>query len=865
MKAALHSIRACVCLSFFLGSISLSPQPSLATTLTVGISDLGSVTSIAPDGQPDGVMGDLLSEIARQEDWTLTTEPCEWPDCMRKLQAGEIDLLPAVALTPDRMAFLSYNQTPVLQTWTQVYARPDTNIRTIEDLNGQRVTILSGSIQYRYLETLLRSLGARARLIPSDTLNEGFQLVQAGQADAVAADFISGSSASEKYHLEATPIIFLPSGLYFAAPKGRHADVLQMIDHYLSTWKADPESIYYRILSRWNSPGVRSVESVMHRYGTQFVIAASLTALLALITAGLVYSQSRRRIRRMQTAGRHLATVLDRTSDLICIEDRDRHGRYANSPYRDFFGLPVSPPRPAPDLSRISPSIETHGITEADLPALMRGKTLVTREQRVSARTGRTHTFHVFKTALPARVDAERMFCTLRTDITALDQARDLAHHHASHDPLTDLPNRILLQDQLKQLLLGTQPEKGCSAVLVLDLDGFKKINDSHGHAIGDQILREVARRLRAHTPERDRVSRISGDEFMVLLTQLDTDPSAGTHEALRIAERLRLALFSTPMALGRQTSVVTASIGLVMLRIGSTTVGDVIREADLAMQRAKHRGGNQIVLYDFTLQTELEQRLWMEKDLTMALNTRQLVMYSQPQYARDGRMTGMELLVRWTHPDRGPIPPALFVPLAEATSLINHLTAWSLDVACQALLELQGLGEIYPLSINLSPKVLMDPGFGETVRNLLKRTGAPGNRLIFEITEGIWIQDVEVTARRMRELNHLGIRFSVDDFGTGYSNLSSLMRLPISELKIDESLIRNLPDDPDSIAIARLILAMASQLDFWVVAEGVENEPQADFLARHGCDAMQGYLLAHPMPIADWLNTVRSRRAGSS
>ncbi len=455
------------------------------------------------------------------------------------------------------------------------------------------------------------------------------------------------------------------------------------------------------------------------------------------------------------------------------------------------------------------------------------------------------------------------MYCTILTDITARLQAEDLARHNAFHDPLTGLPNRILLLDRLEQTLPGGRLEAGGGAVLILDLDDFKKLNDSRSHTTGDHMLREVARRLRTHTLDRDMVSRVSGDEFMVLLTQLGADLDTGAHWALKIAERLRLVLASTPLEPGEQACVFTASIGLTLLHAGGTTASDAIREADLAMQRAKQQGGNQTVFYDHTLQTDFEQRLWMEKDLTLALNTSQLAMHIQPQYARDGRITGAELLARWTHPDQGPISPALFVPLAEETSLINHLTYWSLGVACQALLDLQHLDETYPISINISPKYLMDPGFGDIVRGMLKRTGAPGNRLIFEITEGVWIQDVEATARRMRELNRLGIRFSIDDFGTGYSNLSSLMRLPIFELKIDKSLIINLPGDTDSIAIARLILAMAAQLNFWVVAEGVEDEPQADFLARHGCDAMQGYLLARPMPIHDWLGAARRRREG--
>ncbi|CDM22969.1 diguanylate cyclase / phosphodiesterase [Castellaniella defragrans 65Phen] len=862
MKASFRSVSARACLFFLLGSACLAPHPSRATTLTIGVSDMGPLLSAAPNGQPDGVLGNLLSEIARREGWTLKTELCEWQDCLRRLREGKLDLLPAVSLTSDRAAFFDFHQTPVLQTWTRIYVRKGEDIHAIQDLNGLRLAALAGSVEYGYLETMLPGLGVRPRLVPVDSLIQGFQLAQAGRADAVASDFFYGNATAAQYGLAATPIILLPSGIYYAAPKGRNADVLRAIERHLGAWKADSDSVYYRILTRWDNAKMRPADAAAQPgYGPEVLAAAVLAALAALAYAAYVRCRARREGRRLRTAGHRLAVVLDHIDDLICIEDGDRRCRYANRPFREFSGLPAAPPAAALDPRQAPGPVRADGIAAADLAALKRGETLVAQERRPSARTGRVHTFRSVKMPLYDPAGATDMYCTILTDITARMRAEELARHNAFHDPLTGLPNRILLLDRLERTLLDARLEGGCGAVLVLDLDGFKKLNDSRSHAIGDQVLKEVARRLMEHTLEQDTVSRISGDEFMVLLTRLDADPDAGARQALKIAERLRRVLASTPLEPGEQACVFTASIGLTLLHAGGASAGDAIREADLAMQRAKQLGGNRTVFYDHTLQTEFEQRLWMEKDLTLALNTSQLAMHIQPQYARDGRVTGAELLARWTHPEHGPVSPGLFVPLAEESSLINHLTYWSLDVACRALLNLQDLDEIYPVSVNISPKVLMDPGFGEAVRGLLKRTGAPGNRMIFEITEGVWIQDVEATARRMRELNRLGIRFSIDDFGTGYSNLSCLMRLPIFELKIDQSLIRNLPDDPDSIAIARLILAMAGQLDFWVVAEGVEDEPQAAFLAQHGCDAMQGYLLARPMPIDAWISIVRLRR----
>jgi EAL domain-containing protein (putative c-di-GMP-specific phosphodiesterase class I) len=277
-----------------------------------------------------------------------------------------------------------------------------------------------------------------------------------------------------------------------------------------------------------------------------------------------------------------------------------------------------------------------------------------------------------------------------------------------------------------------------------------------------------------------------------------------------------------------------------------------------VAAHHARQLGGNRTVFFEPGQQSALDERLDIMQHLAHALDTRQLRMHIQPQFGRDGQVRGAELLARWRHPTRGDIPPSVFIPIAEEAGLITRLTHWSLEVACETARKLRLLGAHYPLSLNISPKLLTGRCFAGAASRELAKNGIQGRQLIFEITERVLLEDNAEINRCIHDLSNLGIRFSIDDFGTGYSNLALLNRLPLYELKIDQSFVRGIPHNDDDLTITRMILAMAKQLGLEVVAEGVETEAQADFLSRHACSGLQGYLMARPMPIDQWLAAIR-------
>jgi EAL domain-containing protein (putative c-di-GMP-specific phosphodiesterase class I) len=311
---------------------------------------------------------------------------------------------------------------------------------------------------------------------------------------------------------------------------------------------------------------------------------------------------------------------------------------------------------------------------------------------------------------------------------------------------------------------------------------------------------------------------------------------------------------FARPFEVDGQPYSSTASIGVTLLRGGSQSAHDLLREADTAMYRAKKSGRNHIAFFEQAMQVEVEFRLALEHDLGLALTRHEMRIVVQTQVDASGEPAGAELLLRWRHPERGNVSPTQFIPVAEECGQILPLGAWVLEQGCHALARLHEAGYRLPLSVNVSPRQYRQPGFVGQVKDVLAKTGAPPGQLIFEVTEGLLIDNLEEAIDRMNELAVLGIRFSVDDFGTGYSSLAYLKRLPLHELKIDKSFVQDMPHDSDDTAIVKMILSMARHLNLNVVAEGVETREQMDFLIANGCHVMQGYLYSRPEPIEEWL-----------
>ena len=443
-------------------------------------------------------------------------------------------------------------------------------------------------------------------------------------------------------------------------------------------------------------------------------------------------------------------------------------------------------------------------------------------------------------------------------DLSQRKAAEEEINQLAYYDPLTRLPNRRLLMDRLQQALATSARHQRSGALLMLDLDNFKTVNETRGHDRGDALLLQVAHRLRGCVHEDDTVARQGGDEFVVVLEDLGETPEEAAARAEDVGQRI-LGVLREPYQIDGDAHHSSLSMGVTIYSGTRETVDELLKRADLALYQAKNAGRDTLRFYDPQMQAVVSARATLELDMRVGLAQGQFELYYQPQIDH-GRITGAEALLRWRHPRDGFISPAHFIPLAEETGLILPLGEWVLQAACRRLAAWAQQPDLASLSlaVNVSPRQFHQSGFVSQVLAALAGAGADGHQLKLEMTEGLLLQDVEDTIDKMGQLKGYGVGFSLDDFGTGYSSLSYLKRLPLDQLKIDQSFVRDVLTDPNDAAIARTVVALGTSLGLRVIAEGVETEAQREFLERHHCHAWQGYLLSPPVAVAEFEELVR-------
>lgn len=460
-------------------------------------------------------------------------------------------------------------------------------------------------------------------------------------------------------------------------------------------------------------------------------------------------------------------------------------------------------------------------------------------------------------------IELEGMVCvlTITRDVSDAKTAEDEIRHLAFYDPLTDLANRRLLLERLRQTVAASLRSGRRQALLFVDLDNFKTLNDTVGHHVGDLLLKEAGRRLSSCIRAVDTASRVGGDEFVVILGELSRNAEEAASQATTVAEKI-LASLNEPYALAGRLCASTASIGITVFGQGNDNTTEILQQADIAMYRAKQDGRAAIRFFEPELQSAVNARAELENEVRRGIRNREFVLWYQPQ-VEGGRVVGAEALLRWNHPQRGILAPAAFIALAEETGLIVPLGLQALEAACaQIAAWAEKPATAYlTMAVNVSPLQFRQANFEEQVLAALERVGADPNRLKLEITESMLVDNLEETIEIMTRLKEHGVQFSLDDFGTGYSSLAYLKRLPLDQLKIDRAFVRDMLADAASNAIARAIVSLSQAMHLSLLAEGVETEAQRASLDDLGCHAYQGFLFSPPVPAERFLSLLESAR----
>ena len=555
---------------------------------------------------------------------------------------------------------------------------------------------------------------------------------------------------------------------------------------------------------------------------------------------------------------RHQASLLDKATDAIIVRGLDHRIQFWNQGAERLYGWTSDEVigRSVEEVLYVDPGRFREAIQRTLRNGEWNGEIVQHRKD------GTALTVEAHWTLVRDDEEQSARILAINTDITARKMAEKEIHYLAFYDSLTGLPNRQLLLDRLKQALAISGRKRQTGALLFIDLDNFKLLNDTLGHDMGDLLLQQVAPRLISCVRDSDTVARLGGDEFVVVLTGgFSEQPEEAVAQIRRICDRI-VAAFSQSFNLRAYSHHTTPSIGIAVFNGQSGAMDELLKQADLAMYQAKASGRNAACLFTPDMQAVMNDRVILESDLHKSWERDEFVLHFQPQ-AKGRRVIGAEALVRWQHPRRGLISPANFIAHAEETGSILPLGTWILDRACAQLAEWAKEPETaqLDLAVNVSPRQFSQPDFVEQISEILDRTGANPRKLKLELTESMLVRNIEDTIVKMAALKDQGVGFALDDFGTGYSSLYYLKRLPLDWVKIDQSFVRDVLTNPHDATIVRAIILLAKSMGLKIIAEGVETEAQRIFLARHGCAAYQGFLISQPLPPDQFREMLRKSR----
>jgi len=828
-------------------------EPESSTTLRVGLYQNKPKIYSDPAGNPAGLFVELLNEMAASEGWTIDYVACQWAECLMAVREGELDLMPDVAFSAPRDEYLDFHATAVAQSWSQFYRRRFEPIRSWNDLQNKRIAVLRDSVQERAIDRRLGEQSIPYQPILVDSMDAAFRAVDQQRADVAVTNTFFGRRHAPTYNLVETPLTFNTVGLYFAAAEGHHSELLQRIDTHLNRWKADPGSIYYDATERATTLPVEQVIPPWVRH-TMIIVSGVLVALVFLVSA--LRWLVKQRTKQLEASNHRLHHLLNGSPAIIySMRAYDHMPLWVSGNIKRIFGFTQSQALSAGWWRRQLHPDDRVSALRLNEHVIQRGH--VSHEYRIFDARGKIRYIRDDKQFLSGKEDGHDEIIGSWTDLTESYEQKAQLAYLTHYDPLTGLPNRLLIHHRISEALETVDGKTESVYLICLDFDRFKNVNDSLGTEAGDQVLNLVTERLREWVTRRDTLSRTGPDEFCILVSR-PLSPQELETKLRKLITRLQ-----KPLKVADTSLILTASVGVSRFPNDGETAEQLMTSAELAMFAAKRRGGDCWRHYHPTLSKVTEEKFLLENALRHAVANQELLLLFQPQYdLQHHALSGIEALVRWQHPERGLISPGQFIPLAEEIGIIGDIDVWVLRRACEQLQRWDQQGFYVPrVAVNVSAATLQSDTIVDTVTTVLQDRQLQPERLELEVTESMLTCTPGSAVARLDRLAERGVNLAMDDFGTGYSNLASLSGLPIHRLKIDQTFVRDIGNSSHNESIIRAIIALATALELDIVAEGIEQPQQQEFLLKAGCNEGQGFLLGHPMP-ADQLHQSQKGRS---
>lgn len=809
-------------------------------------------------GNPNGFFYDIIEHIAETEGFETTYVFGTWENSLEAIKTGKIDLITSLAYTKERDEFIDYTKEGTFSVWSQVYTYHGTDINNIFDLNGKTVGIVKSDFSGQAFIDMAKKLEINCNYVYFESFSNIFENLDKKNIDAGVSSVTNSYAMKKEFRFEVTPIIFNPFTLYFGVPKGKNQELLRILDLRIKELKSDKNSYYYKRLNYWIGVGESSENELNKNVIKSIVFLLIVLFLVILISLYLkskvkkVTSEILKRTDELEKVIKELnisEQAISGATEGICITDISGNILKVNNSFCQLSGYEKE------ELLGKNPRILKSGKQDAQFYLEMWESIIKTGSWRGEIwdrkKNGEIYPKWLAIDTIVCKSDDTTYYLGISTDITKLKNTEEKVNQLAYYDDLTKLPNRRFFYEILERVVVRTKKHNKLAALLLLDLDRFKMINDTLGHSAGDIVLKITANRLKKSLKKSDTIARVGGDEFAIILEDVEN-----TQQIIIICQRIIEAI-SKNIEINNTSVLAGGSIGIVVIPVDDTEVEGLVMKSDAAMFHAKELGKGQFSFYSKEIQKKNKEFVIMENKLREALNHNEFSLFLQPKVLIENnkpRIIGAEALIRLTPKEESIIFPDRFIKIAEDTGLIIPIGKWIIEDACKKIFLLKKQNINTNIAINVSVRQLENFDIVSILKHAIERNNISPWDLEIEITESAFSKNIEKVIEILIQIRNLGIKIGIDDFGTGYSSLSSLLKLPIDYLKIDKSFIDRL-GEKDEKELVSSIIAISKNLNLGIVAEGVETKNQIDLISKYNSIVIQGYYFSKPLNFEDFIH----------